>query len=55
MLMKNVNHGLCSSPINILLLNKPFKGKEGPAKTNFMPAKLLVVLVLVNFGFTGNQ
>ena len=53
MLMKNVNHGLCSSPINILLLKKPFKGKEGPAKTNFVPAKLLAVLV--KFGFSKNQ
>ena len=40
MLITNGGLGLCSTPMNPFLINIPFKGKERPAKANFMAANL---------------
>ena len=40
---------MCRLFINLVLLDNPFKSKERPAKTNFMPAKFHSVLARAEF------
>ena len=49
-LTKNVGFDLCSTPMDLFFSHFPSKGKERPAKTKLMPAKLSAVLA--TFGFS---